>query len=149
MSTYPHTGGTQYAPAQGSPWLVLNDSILRLDAFAVRVTVQGRQTAPPVACSDGDVYYVNAGGSGLWAGHDGTLAIAKGANASSGWIHIPAAAVERTGNKIYIVNEGITMVRGASAWGEGREILVDMTGAPDGGVVRWDASNGVFYVAAA
>jgi hypothetical protein len=44
--------------------------------------------------------------SGDWAGEEGGIAVAKGADAVNGWVIIPAASIEREGNTIYNVDTG-------------------------------------------
>lgn len=146
MAELPHTGGSEWEGSQASPWLVVNGALRRIDAFSVRVVVQGRQNAPPVSCDDGHAYLVESG-TGAWSGHDGAIAIASGDNASNGWLFVDADQINQIGNTIHIVDENITLRRQAGGWLEGTEVMVDLTGAPDGGSVRWDASNGIFYVA--
>lgn len=150
MTTLPRTGGTEWEASQASPWNVVNASLRRIDAFSTRCVLQGRQTAPPGACSDGDAYLVETGPTGDWVGHAGDIAVAKGANAINGWLYVAAAAVNKPGTKCYIIDEAKTIVRGNNGgWIEGIEVLVDTTGAVDGGILRYDLSNRVFYVSAA
>lgn len=142
----PFLGLIEWAGPQEAPWEIQNANTRALEGFALHTSVKSRVlTAPPVSCNDGDRYLVAAGGSGLWNGQDGKVAIAVGANASNGWLF---ANVEHTDTQIFIEAENKTLRRLSSgAWAEGTFVFVDLTGAADGGTLRYDLSNGVFYVA--
>lgn len=148
MADLPHTGQPEWESEQVSPWLTQNNLSRTFDAFCTRGTVQRRESTPPADCNDGDCFLIDAGASGDWAGEDGGVAIASGADASNGWIIVPAASIEREGNSLYLVEDRLTLKWQGGLWREGAELFIDTRYAPDGGVVRWDQSNGEFYVAA-
>lgn len=112
--TLPHTGGGEWASSQASPWDTVNLALRGIDAFAVRAIIQDRDlTAPPGSCSDGACYLVKATATGAWASKDGLLAVAKGANASNGWIFV-TVAVE--GFTLYVRDEDITIEHNGTSW---------------------------------
>lgn len=149
MADLPHTGQGEWESSQSSPWLTVNKVLRVHDAFAVRVNAVTRTlNTPPVVADDGAAYYIAAGGTGLWAGNDGGIAVAMGDDAANGWAIVPADLIASEGNTVFLADEGIVMRRQNDSWLEGTEIIVDLTGATDGGPLRYDASNGVVYVAA-
>lgn len=148
MADLPHTGQAEWEPGQATPWFQVNASSRAFDAFCTRIVVQRRETDPPSECNDGDCFFIDGVGTGDWDGYDGGVAIAKGDDASNGWTIVPAAAIERDGNTIVIADEGVTLRRSNSQWVEGTELFVETAGAPDNGVVKWDQSNGILYIAA-
>jgi len=80
-----------WAAAQATPWNNHNASLRMLEA-AVRGLVLDRDlTAPPGSCADGATYLVDATATGAWAGHDGEMAVAVGANAVNGWLFVAVA----------------------------------------------------------
>jgi hypothetical protein len=90
--TLPWSGGTEWAAAQASPWNAVNDSLRKLDAAAWGAIIEDRDlSAPPGSCADGANYIVAGTGTGLWAGHDGEMATAMGADAINGWKFRPIA----------------------------------------------------------
>lgn len=112
--TLPHTGGTEWAAAQATPWTTVNQTLRRLDGFCVRTTIEDDDlTAPPGACADGARYLVLATGTGAWAGHDGELAIAVGVNAASGWLFINVAV---EGSELHVRDENLTRFYNGAAW---------------------------------
>lgn len=146
MANIPHTGQGEWAAEQASPWVQVNLVLRALASFAATAIVQSRAlTSAPASCNDGDVYWV-AGLGGLWSTFAiGDLAISLGANAVNGWAKIAKADVERTGVKLYVVDEH-TSTRFWGSWIDGVDVFVSTSGAPDGGSVKWDASNGTFYI---
>lgn len=137
--------------AQAGPWTPHNKGFRIFDAFAVSSVVLDRDlNAPPVSCADGARYLVKSVATGLWAGQEGKVAIAVGANASNGW-YFATVAVE--GETLWIVDESKLSRYRSGAWHDSVDTLsriqdlldVDVTGLADGMVLRWDASNGVFY----
>ena len=96
--TTPVIGAPEWAAAQASPWTQVNNTFRLLEGFSLRTSVLDRDlTAPPGSCADGARYLVKATATGSWAGHDGEVAIAVGANASNGWYFV---SVERAGCQI-------------------------------------------------
>ena len=96
----------EWAAAQASPWFAHNQSIRLLEAL-VRANIEDRDlAAPPGSCADGAAYLVDTGATGAWAGHDGELAVAVGANASGGWLF---ADVQHEGFTLWVEDEGVTI----------------------------------------
>lgn len=146
MSDTPFLDIAEWDGPQGSPWLIVNKAMRQLEGFSLRTSVKDRDlTAPAPSCADGDRYLVATGGSGLWAGADGQVAIALGANAINGWAFVE---VEHVDTQIWVEDENRS-IRWLSSgvWQAGTTVFVDLTGAPDGGTLRYDLSNGNFYVA--
>ena len=144
--TTPRIGAPDWAAAQASPWLTENERARYFDAFATRVTVQDRSlTAPPGSCADGDCYWVAGSPTGAWAGKDGNIAIALGANAASGWLFVDDVLINREGNQIWIADENICAMYIDGAWKEGGLAFVDYTGMADGYYLRYNLSTGTFY----
>lgn len=112
--TLPKTGGSEWAAAQATPWLTVNESMRRLDAAISRwVVVDDDLTAPPGSCADGANYFIAATATGAWVGQDGKLATAVGANASNGWL-FTTIAVE--GNVIYLQDENLEKRYDGASW---------------------------------
>lgn len=147
MADLPHTGQGEWEGSQASPWITQNHLNRTFDAFCVRITALSRETSPPADCVDGACFLIDSGASGDWAGEDGGVAIAKGADAVNGWIIIPADTIEREGNEIFIVEERVTLQRQVNTWVAGVRVFVDTAQAFDGATIRWDQSNGLFYFA--
>lgn len=112
--TLPRTGAGEWAASQASPWETVNLALRLLDAGACRFLIEDRDlTAPPGSCADGACYLVKATATGTWAGYDGKLAVAIGANASNGWQFI-TVAVE--GMQLYVRDENLTIQYDGAAW---------------------------------
>lgn len=150
----PQTGAPEWESQQALPWIPHNKALRIFDGFALRTSVKDRDlTAPPVSCVDGARYLVAAVATGLWATHDGQMAIAMGTNASSGWVF---AVVARDGVQIWIEDEATQIERVSGVWITSPDRIVrlqdlddvDTIGIADGYVLKWDASNGLFYPAA-
>lgn len=149
----PIYGTAEWAAAQASPWTGYNAQV-RLHEALLRGSVSDRDlTAPPGTCADGDAYLVDATATGAWAGHDGELAVAVGANASNGWLF---AGVEIEGQELYVNDEAVQIRYVAAVWVEvplSISVLDDLTNvnapAPaDGDVLTWDAGAGEWVPAA-
>lgn len=148
----PNTGAPEWAANHETPWLGWNKAARLMDAFAFRTTVIDRDlTAPPGSCADGARYQVAAGATGAWADKDGQLAIAYGANAANGWIFVP---LEIEGMVLKIDDEALELTYRAGSWQIAPAPItrlqdltdVDMTGVADGYTLRWDQSNGYWFV---
>lgn len=149
----PNVSAPLWDQAQASPWLVHNKGFRIFDAFAAMAIISDRDLdTPPSTPDDGERFLVKATGQGAWLGHDGELAIAVGSNASNGWYF---ANVEVEGMRLMVLDEGIMIQWLNGSWGLDagstqrlQDLLdVDTTGLADGSVMKWDASNGVFYFA--
>lgn len=148
----PNVAAPMWESAQASPWLTQNLAARIWDALASSVIVEElARNAPPGSCADGAKYIVGTG-SGVWAGHNGQLAVAIGANASNGWQH---ADVATEGFLLHNKADGLNYRYTSGAWvafadavSRLQDLLdVDVGGILDGYVLTWDASNGVFYFA--
>lgn len=79
-------GSPELSTSQASKEATVNEQIRRTERGAnFYVVVDNDLTSPPGSCADGATYIVGAAPTGAWAGHEGDIAIAVGANASSGW----------------------------------------------------------------
>lgn len=117
--TLPQTGQPEWAASQASPWITVNKALRVLDAFAMYAAIEDRDlAAPPGSCDDGDRFLVDAAATGLWATHDGDLAIALGTDAVNGWVFVD---VEKEGVELFVRDENSKIRWNGSAW-------VDATG---------------------
>ncbi|WP_363735679.1 DUF2793 domain-containing protein [Sphingobium sp. LMA1-1-1.1] len=155
MTDFPNTGAPMWAGPQASPWDVVNEASFIFDAFASRSIIEDRDlTAPPGSCANGARYLVDATATGAWAGHDGELAIAIGANASNGWYF---ATVDNHGNQLFVRDEDILIEYDGAAWVTapgGVSYLNDLTdvNAPapaDNDLLSWDEGAGQWVPVAA
>lgn len=114
MSNFPNTAAPLWGAAQVSPWVPVNEAGYIWDAFASRSVIEDRDlTAPPVSCADGDRFLIDTPATGLWATHDGEMAIAIGANASNGWYY---AVVANHGNQLFVRDEDLLIEYDSAAW---------------------------------
>jgi hypothetical protein len=150
-SNTPNVGAPLWAASQASPWLTESQAARIWDAFAVTVIVERKDlTSPPGACADGARYLVNGVATGLWAGHDGDLAIAVGANASNGWYF---AEIGLQGMLLYNRAEARNYRYESGVWTAFADTLsrfqdlldVTISGLADGDLFVWDASNGLLF----
>lgn len=110
----PKTGALGWTSAVASPWAKVNDGERRFDALANRAIIVDRDlTAPPGTCADGANYLIAATATGLWAGQDGKMATAVGANAANGWL-FQTVAVE--GYRLYVQDENVEIEHDGSSW---------------------------------
>lgn len=153
MANTPNVGAPLWAASEVSPWIMSAKRALIFDAFCSFSIVEDRDlSSPPGACADGARYLIAAGASGLWTTHSGQLAIALGANASNGWYY---ATVALEGVELWVRDENIKLRHNGAAWVEITDSLariqdmhdVTIAGLVDGYVLKWDASNGLWYPA--
>lgn len=112
--TTPIIGAPDWAASQASPWATVNQATRMIEALARYGIIEDRDlTAPPGSCADGACYLVKATATGAWAGQDGKMAIAVGANAASGWYFV-TVAVE--GVELYVRDENVKIRYNGSAW---------------------------------
>lgn len=104
-----------WAAAMASPWNGENQAKRILEAVARGSVLDRDLTAPPGTCDDGAAYLVDATATGLWATHDGDMAVAVGEDAASGWIFIPIAS---EGKLLYVEDEAILIQYVSAAWAE-------------------------------
>ena len=112
--TTPISSSPDWAAAQASPWLTVNEMARRVEAGARKFIIADRDlTAPPGSCADGACYLIAATATGAWATHDGQLAISVGVNAASGWYFL-TVAVE--GVEIWVQDENLLIRYDGAAW---------------------------------
>lgn len=112
--TTPKIGAPDWSAAQATPWTTENKAKRMIEALARAGTIEDRDlTAPPGSCADGACYLIAATATGLWATHDGEMAVAVGANAASGWYFID---VEEEGVQLYVKDENARIEYNGSAW---------------------------------
>ncbi len=115
--------------AQAQKHVTHNEALRVLDGI-VQLSVKDRDlTAPPGSPSEGDRYIVAATATGEWAGWEGDVALWT----DGAWLRLPA----REGWRAWVEDEGILLVRGASAWTGGflaQGGLVDVALGALGGV---------------
>jgi hypothetical protein len=84
--TTPKTASPELVESQADKEEDHNEAIRRVEAGAGHYLVVDKDlTAPPGSCADGAQYIVASPATGAWAGHEGDIAIAVGANAANGW----------------------------------------------------------------
>lgn len=148
--TAPNTDAPLWSSEQASPWLPHNQALRIFDAFAVAAIIESRSALdPPASCDDGARFLIDGVGINDWLGHNGTMAIAVGEDAANGWYF---ATVAQEGVTLYVKDELTTIRYVSGAWAEQplvfrlQDLLdVNLAGIADGNVLKWDASNGVFY----
>ncbi|MBB3991344.1 DUF2793 domain-containing protein [Croceicoccus naphthovorans] len=111
--TTPTYGLIEWAAAQASPWVPHNAALRALEAVSRGSVLDRDLTAPPGSCNDGACYLVAASATGLWAGHDGKLAIAVGTDAASGWIFLIVAT---EGQILWVEDEAVRIEYVSGAW---------------------------------
>lgn len=95
-------------PSQAQKHVTHNEALRLLDV-AVQLAVTDRDRAdPPLAPAPGDRHIVAAGGTGDWAGQDGTVAVYD----SDGWRFV----VPNTGWRAYVAAEAATVVFDGTNW---------------------------------
>lgn len=153
MANTPNVQAPLWAASEASPWLMSGKRARIFDAFVSGVVVSSMSlTAPPGSCADGARFIVHSVATGLWAGHEGQLAIAVGLNASNGWYF---ATVANEGMLLHNIADGFNYRYHSGNWVQFSDTVsrlqdlldVDLTGLADGYTLKWDASNGVFYPA--
>lgn len=121
--TLPRSGAAEWAGSQAAPWNTMNQALRTIDGFTTRAIVEDRDlSAPPGSCADGAIYLVAGSPTGDWSGKAGQLAIAKGANAASGWIFV---VIANEGSQVYVRDENITIQHNGSSW-----VTVSVNGNP-------------------
>lgn len=103
------------APAQAQKHVTVNESLLRLDALTHLVLQTVGTNVPPGGATEGDVHAVGSAASGLWAGHDGALAIFQ----NGGWAFVTPVA----GWKGWSVAGGTGVIFDGVGWVEGAGAL--------------------------
>ncbi|WP_166418793.1 DUF2793 domain-containing protein [Cochlodiniinecator piscidefendens] len=65
-------------PSQAQKHVTHNEALQKLDALVQLSVLSSTLANPPVVASEGDAYIIPTGGTGVWAGSDGALAIFEG-----------------------------------------------------------------------
>lgn len=153
MTDTPNVGAPEWAAAEQTPWTRSNTRSRIFDAFCCFAIIQEFEVNdPPGTCEDGWRYIVGDVPTGDWIGHAGELAIARGEDASNGW----AFAIVALEGMLLYNRDTSQNLRYVSAswvpWSDSPSSLDDLNdiitaGAVDGYVLKWDASNGVWYPA--
>ncbi len=111
--TSPVLGLPFWAGPQAAPWLVENEIARAFEALHRASVLDRDLTAPPGTCDDGAAYLVGGSATGLWATHDGELAVAKGTDAVNGWIFLPVAT---EGKLLFVEDEAVLLQYLSAAW---------------------------------
>lgn len=114
MTTTPR-GAPELASSQAVPETTVNEQIRRTEAGAGRYPVADRVTAPPGTCADGANYIIIATATGAFAGKEGQIATAVGANAASGWYYRTLGTIDE-GVLAYVQDEDAEYKWSGSAW---------------------------------
>lgn len=94
--------------AQALAYLLINDSLVKIDAI-IQLSVKDRGlTSPPGSPVEGDRYLIAATATGTWTGHDGQIAIYTG----GGWVYLTA----KEGWKVWIDDEDLLVIYDGSSW---------------------------------
>lgn len=153
MTSTPNIGAPLWDSAQSSPWTPHNQALRIFDAFvAAFIVTRMDLTAPPGSSADGEKFLIHSPATGLWAGHDGDLAISVGANASNGWYF---GEVSQEGMLLHNRADSLNYRYTSGAWVAFSDAIsrlqdlldVDASSLADGYTILWDASNGLFYFA--
>jgi Protein of unknown function (DUF2793) len=94
--------------AQAQKEMTHNEALALLDAVVQPVVVAVAPPSPPASPVPGQAWIVGAGASGLWAGHDHSLAVWT----SGGWRFV--APFE--GMTVWSLADGMTVRRAGAAW---------------------------------
>lgn len=89
----------------------VNAAFARLDALVQGTVLDRDLTDPPADPALGDAYLVPAGGTGAWAGWDGSIALWDG----QAW----QQAQPRTGWRLWVADERVALTYRGGAWREG------------------------------
>lgn len=108
MNATPRFGLPLLMPSQAQKHVTVNESLLRLDALAQLTLTSRTQSAPPEAPTEGDAYAVPAGAAGLWAGHEGRLAV----RINGGWDFVTPLA----GWRGFVADEMLDVVFSDGEW---------------------------------
>jgi hypothetical protein len=111
--TTPKVSAPELATAQASKEATANEAFRRLEAGSGLFRVEDNDaTAPPGSCADGAQYIPAATATGAWAGKEGYIAIAVGANAANGWYFI----APEEGMRAWIKDENAEFAYDGAAW---------------------------------
>ena len=107
-------------PSQAQKHVTHNEALRVLDTLVQLVVTARDLSLPPAGAQSGDRYIVAAPGQGLWAGHEGEIAVLD----SNAWIFI----APQTGWTAYVTAEGAQVVFDGTDW-QARDIsAVDALG---------------------
>lgn len=91
------------AAAQAQKHVTHNEALKRLDGVVQLAVEASAATAPPGSPAEGDRYLLGTGATGVWAGHDGELAVYADA---SWWFATPQIgwlAYDRAGEQLLVL----------------------------------------------
>lgn len=86
MSLTPILGLTELEASQSQPELVVNAALRVLEVAAQLSVLDYTLAAPPGSPADGDRYIIAATASGVWLGHEDSIALCV----AGAWVIIPA-----------------------------------------------------------
>lgn len=95
-------------PAQAQKHVTVNEALMRLDGLVGLVLQSTTRAAPPATVVDGLCWAVPTGGSGLWQGRDGQIAI----GANGGWVFQSPAV----GQRAFVADQGCNAIYDGSSW---------------------------------
>lgn len=131
MTDTPKLGLTYLEGSQAQKHVTVNDALRHLDGVVQASAADKDLTAPPGSPTTGDAYIVASGASGLWAGHEGELAVWH----DTAWFFYAPAA----GWLVYVEDESTLYVYDGASWDT---ISSALTGASIWGVnATADTSN--------
>jgi len=78
MSTTPHLEITKFEEGQSNGDITFNEFARDVDSLVFLSVKDRHLTAPPGGEAEGDRYFVAAGATGTWSGHDGDIAVYYG-----------------------------------------------------------------------
>lgn len=108
MTTTPRLGVNEWAAAQATPNLAVNEAVRTIEQGANAFIGKDKDLAtPPGSPVDGDCYIVAAAATGDWTGHSGKLAIYN-----SGWLFITPLE----GMACYLQDENLLYRYDGAAW---------------------------------
>lgn len=108
MTDTPKLGLTYLEASQAQKHVTVNDALRQLDGLVQASAADKDLTAPPGSPSTGDAYIVAAGATGVWAGHDGKLAVYHD---TAWYFYTPAA-----GWLVYVEDEAEHYAFNGAAW---------------------------------
>lgn len=106
--TSPILGLPYIQPSQAQKHVTHNEALRVLDVIVQLVVLDRTVSLPPAEAQSGDRYIVAAPGQGVWAGHEGEIAVLDG----SAWIFV----APQTGWTAYVTAEGAQVVFDGADW---------------------------------
>lgn len=113
MSETPIYAITEWDGPQATPWTEHNEGVRMLEAVVRGSVIDRDENDPPGVCDDGACYLVAAVATGAWAGEEGKMAVAFGANASNGWRFLTVAT---EGQILWVEDENLRIQYTSGSW---------------------------------